>query len=111
MLLVCSILNYSIKAAIFLFIKCDPLSLIKVSGHTNCVMMLSYINFATISLEHDSTGSASAHSVTYSTDVIIYHAPVRLASIENGPMKSIAQISNFKLGFTDIKGFFVLGRG
>ena len=58
-----------------------------------------------------STGSASAHLVTYSTAFIMYHAPVLFAGIENGPMKSMAQISNVKLGFTDINGFSVLGRG
>ena len=58
-----------------------------------------------------STGSASAHLITYSTAVIMYLAPVLFASIGNGPMKSMAQISNVKLGFTDIKGIYVLGRG
>ena len=64
-----------------------------------------------ISLEHVSTGSASAHLVTYLTIVIMYLAPVLFAGMGNGPMKSIAQISNVKLGFTDIKGISVLGRG
>ena len=64
-----------------------------------------------ISLEHVSTGSASAHLVTYSTVVIMYLAPVLFAGMGNGPMKSIAQISNVKLGFTDIKGISMLGRG
>ena len=58
-----------------------------------------------------STGFASAHLVTYSTAFIIYLAPVLFAGIGNGPMKSMAQISNFKLGFNDIKGISVLGRG
>ena len=65
----------------------------------------------TTSLEHVSTGSASAHLVTYSTAVIIYLAPDLLAGIGNGPMKSIAQISNVRLGFTDIKVISVLDRG
>ena len=69
------------------------------------------MNLASISLEHVSTGSASAHLVTYSTAVIMYLAPVLFAGMGNGPMKSMAQISNVKLGFTDIKGIFVLGRG
>ena len=56
-------------------------------------------------------GSASAHLVTYSTAVIIYLAPDHLEGIGKGPMKSIAQISNVRLGFTDIKGISVLGRG
>ena len=64
-----------------------------------------------ISLEHVSTGSASAHLVTYSTAVIMYLAPVLFVGMGNGPMKSIAQIQNVKLGFTDIKGISVLGRG
>ena len=72
--------------------------------------ILLYINFAAISLEQDSTSYTSSHLVTYSTVVIIYHAHVHLASIENGPMKSIARISNVNLGFTDIKGIYVLGR-
>ena len=64
-----------------------------------------------ISLEHVSTGSASAHLVTYSTAVMMYLAPILFAGIGNGPMKLMAQISNVKLGFTDIKGIFMLGRG
>ena len=68
------------------------------------VMIFSYINLAAISLEHVSTGYASAHLVTYLTAVIVYLAPVLFASIGNGPMKSMAQILNVKLGFTDIRG-------
>ena len=64
-----------------------------------------------ILLEHVSTSSASAHLVTYSTAVIMYLALVLFAGIGNGPMKSMAQITNVKLGFTDIKGISVLGRG
>ena len=82
-----------------------------VSGHPNRVMIFSYMNLAATSLEHVSTGSASAHLVTYSTAVIIYLTPDHLVGIGNSPMKSIAQISNVRLGFTDIKGIFVLGRG
>ena len=63
------------------------------------------------SLEHVLTGLASAHLVTYSTAVIIYVARDLLAGIGNGPMKSMAQISNVRLGFTEIKGISVLGRG
>ena len=74
-------------------------------------MMFSYINLVVISLEKYSTGSSSSHLVTYSTVVMIYHAPVHLASVKYGPMKSITQISNVKLGFTNIKGIHVLGRG
>ena len=62
------------------------------------------------SLEHVSTGSASAHLVMYSTAVIIYLAPVFFAGIGNGHMNSIAHISNVRLGFTDIKGISILGR-
>ena len=58
-----------------------------------------------------SAGSSSAHLVTYSTTVIMYLAPVLFVGMGNGPMKSMAQISNVKLGFTDIKGISVLGRG
>ena len=58
-----------------------------------------------------STGSASAHLVTYSTVVIMYLAPIHFVGIGNGPVKSVAQISNVKLGFTEIKGIYVLGRG
>ena len=49
--------------------------------------------------------------MTYSTAVIIYLALDLFAGIGNGPMKSIAQISNVRLGFTDIKGISVLSRG
>ena len=69
------------------------------------------MNLAATSLEQVSIGSASAHLVTYSTAVIIYLAPVIFVGIGNGPMKSMTQISNVKLGFTDIKGICVLGRG
>ena len=69
------------------------------------------MNLVATSLEHVSTSSASAHLVTYSTAVMIYLAPDRLAGIGNGTMKSIAQISNVRLGFTNIKGISVLGRG
>ena len=58
-----------------------------------------------------STGSDSTHLVTYSIAVMIYLAPVHFVGIGNGPMKSMAQISNVKLGFTNIKGISVLGRG
>ena len=58
-----------------------------------------------------STRSAYAHLVTYSTAVMIYLAPILFVGIGNGPMKSMAQISNVKLGFTNIKGIYVLGRG
>ena len=58
-----------------------------------------------------STGSTSAHLVTYSTAVIMYLAPVLFVGMENGPMKLIAQISNVKLGFTEFRGIYVLGRG
>ena len=58
-----------------------------------------------------STSSASAHLVTYSTAVIMCLAPVLVVGIGNGPMKLMAQISNVKLGFTDIKGISMLGRG
>ena len=69
------------------------------------------MNLVATSLEQVSTGFASAHLVTYSTVVIIYLAPVLFAGIGNGPTNSMAQISNIKLGFTDIKGIYVLGRG
>ena len=88
-----------------LLIKCDPWSLIKVSGNPILVIIFSYINLASISLEHVSTGSASTHLVTYSATVIIYLAHVLFVGIGNGPMKSMAQISNVKLGFIDIKAF------
>ena len=91
--------------------KCDPWSLIKVSGQPNHVTIFSYMNLEAISLEQVSTGSTSSHLVTYSTAVIMYLTPVLLVGIENGLMKSMAQISNVRLGFTDIKGIFVLGRG
>ena len=79
---------------IVLLMKCVPWSLIRVSGHPNMVMIFSYINLTIISLEHVSTSSTSAHLVTYSTAVMIYLAPILFAGIGNGPMKSMAQISN-----------------
>ena len=69
------------------------------------------MNLAAISLEHVLTGSTSAHLVTYSTAIIIYLAPDLFAGIGNGPMKYMAQISNVRLGFTEIKGISMLGRG
>ena len=69
------------------------------------------MNLEATSLEQVSTGSASAHLVTYSIAVIMYLAPILFYGIGNGPMKSMAQISNVKLGFTDIKGISILGRG
>ena len=69
------------------------------------------MNLAALSLEHVLTGSAYAHLVMYSTAVIIYLAPDLFAVIGNGPMNSMAQISNVRLGFTDIRGIYVLGRG
>ena len=41
----------------------------------------------------------------------MYLAPILFAGMGNGPMKLMAQISNVKLRFTDIKGIFVLGIG
>ena len=58
-----------------------------------------------------SIGFASGHLVTYSIAVIMYLAPILFAGVGNGPMKSMAKISNVKLGFTDIKGISILGRG
>ena len=69
------------------------------------------MNLAATSLEQVSTGYASTHLVTYSTIVMMYLTPVLFAGTRNGPIKSIAQISNVKLGFTDIKGISVLGKG
>ena len=106
-----SIGNWSVRVLIVLLIKCVPWLFIRVSGHPNRVMTFSYINFVATSLEHVLAGSACAHLVTYSTAVIMYLAPILFASIGNGPLKSMAQISNVKLGFTDIKGISVLGRG
>ena len=73
--------------------------------------MFLYIDLVDIPLEKYSTGFASSHLVTYSTVVMIYRDHVCLVNIENGPMKLIAQISNVELGFTDIKGIYVLSRG
>ena len=106
-----SILNSSVNAAMVMLIKCDPWSLFKVNGQPNIVIKFSYINLAATSLEKVLIGSASAHLVTYSTVVMMHHAPVLFAGTRNGPMKSIAQILNVILGFTDIKGISVLGKG
>ena len=48
----------------------------RVRGKPNIVMMFSYFNFVANSLVHESTSSTLAHFVTYSTTVIMYHAPV-----------------------------------
>ena len=69
------------------------------------------MNLETTSLEQVSIGSTLSHLVTYCTVVIIYLEPVLFAGIGNGPMKSMAQISNFRLRFIDIKEFSILGRG
>ena len=106
-----SILNCSVNVVIVLLMKCEPWSLIKVIGQPNIMIMFSYMNLAATSLEQVSTGSASAHLVTYSTAVIMYLAPVHFAGIGNGRMKSMAQISYIKIGFTNIKGISILGRG
>ena len=110
MLCLWSILSYSVNAVIVLLIKCDPWSLIKVNGQPNLVIMFSYMNLVATSLEYFLTSFASSHLVTYSNAVMMNRAPVLLARTRNGPMKSIAQISNVRLGFTDIKGISVLGK-
>ena len=94
-----------------LLIKCESLSPIRVIWHPNLVIIFSYINLVSISLEHVLTGYASSHLVTYSTAVIMYYAPVLFVGMGNGPMNLMTQISNVKLGFTNIKGISVLGRG
>ena len=71
MLIPWSILNWSVKVAMVLLIKCDPWSLIRVSGHPNIVIIFSYMNLVATSLEQVSIRSASAHLVTYSTAVMI----------------------------------------
>ena len=106
-----SILNCFFIVVIVLLMKCELWSLVKVIRHPNLVMMFSYMNLEATSLEQVSRGSAFAHLVTYSTAVMIYLVPVLFAGIGNGPMKSMAHISNVKLGFTDIEGISVLGRG
>ena len=106
-----SILNCSVSVVIVLLMKCEPWSLIKVIEHPNLVIMFSYMNLAATSLEQVSTGSPSAHLVTYSIVVMIYLAPVLFIGTGNGPIKLIAHISNVRLGFTDIKGISVLGSG
>ena len=55
-----------------LLMKFVPLSLIRVIGHQNLVIIFSYRNFTTTSLVHDSIGSTFSHFVTYSTVVIMY---------------------------------------
>ena len=104
-------MNWSISALMVLLIKCEPWSLIRIIGHPNLVVIFSYINLVAISLEHVSNGSAYAHLVTYSTAVIMYLAPILFTGMGNGPMKSMGQISNVKLGLNDIKGISVLGIG
>ena len=64
--------------------KCVTLSLIKVRGHPNLVIIFSQMNFDMISLVQASIGSNSTHLVTYLTVVIIYLALVHRPSIGNG---------------------------
>lgn len=56
--------------------KLVPVSLIRVKGQPNLVIIFSYINLDATSLVHDSIGFVSSHFVTYSTVVIMYLAPI-----------------------------------
>ena len=85
-----SILNCSVSVVIFLLMKCEPWSLIKVRGKPNLVMIFLYMNLEATSLEQVSIGFAFAHLLTYSTAVMMYLAPVLFVRIGNGPIKSIA---------------------
>ena len=69
------------------------------------------MNLVATSLDQVLTGSTSTHLVTYSTAVMMYCAPILLSGTGNGPMNLIAQISNVRLVFTNIKGISVLGKG
>ena len=75
-------MNRSVNVVIVLLMKCEPGSLIKVRGKQNLVIIFSYMNLAATSLEQVSTGSTSAHLVTYSTTVMIYLAPILLPGLE-----------------------------
>ena len=55
--------------------------------------------------------SSSAHLVTYSTNVIMYLAHVLYPGLGKGPTKSIANISNVRLVFMDIRGISFCFRG
>lgn len=66
--------------------KCVPRSLINVSGHSNLVMIFSYINLVATTCVHDSTCPASTHFVKYVMAAIIYLDPVHRPGVGNGPL-------------------------
>ena len=57
------------------------------------------------------TGYASTHLVTYSTTIIMYLDPVLFPCFGKGPIKSMAQVSNVRLGLMGRRGisFFCNG--
>ena len=69
------------------------------------------MNLDATSFQHEGTGSASSHLVTYSTVVIMYLAPVLLPCFGNGPTKSIAEVSKPKLRFIGMRGISFFRRG
>ena len=69
------------------------------------------MNFDVVSIVKFSSGFASSHLVKYSMVVMMYFSPHLLALIGNGPKKSMAYISNGKLGFIECKGISFFHNG
>jgi len=82
-------------------IKCVPLSLMRTRGKPKHVTMFSYINLATNSLVHDTTGFVSTHFITYSTVVMMYFSPVHFSLLGNRSKNSTPHISNGRDGIME----------
>ena len=67
--------------------KWVPLSLIRVKGQPNMVIIFSSINLVANSLVHDSIGYVSTAFSTYSTIVIMYLALVLSPRLGKVPIK------------------------
>jgi hypothetical protein len=71
-----------------------PLSLIRVFGHPNLVMISSNINHVVVVALQSLIAFSSAHLVKYYVAVMLYLAPVHFLGGFIGPTKSIAHFSN-----------------
>lgn len=69
------------------------------------------MNLAATYFVQEWTGSTSAHTMIYSTTVIMYLIPILFPCFGKGPIKSMAQVSNVRLGFMGRRGisFFCNG--
>ena len=92
--------------------KCVPWSLIRFKGHPNIVIMFSYINLVATYFVQEWIGSSFSYLVTYSTAVIMYLALVLFPCFGKGTIKSMAKVSNVRLGLMGRRGisFFYKGR-